>query len=86
MAPQTTNPTGQGRGGRGDVEWLLREADSTTSTPAAQPLTCRHCTHFLPLPRRSRCRWTGEHVKADWLASECWGFEPDTSTCEGGVL
>ena len=48
--PETTNPAGQGRGGRDVVKCFVGEADSTTFTPAAQALFCRHCARFRFLP------------------------------------
>lgn len=74
MPRKTTNPAGQGRGGRDRVKCFIDEADSTTSTPAAQAVTCVRCVHFIPRPRRSRCRWTGERVNASSPCPDCRGF------------
>lgn len=75
MPRKTTNPAWQGRGGRERVKCFVDEADPTTSTPAAQAVTCADCVHFIPRPRRSRCGWAGEHVNSSWLGSWCWGFQ-----------
>ena len=72
MPPNAKTPPAGGAEKKG----ASLRSHSTTSTPDAQAVTCASCARFLSLPRRSLCRWSGEHVNASWPCAGCWGFAP----------